>query len=234
MSLLSALWESDEKPKDTQPKQKVDLQQQPTTPAPQVINAGTQYPIQNSAVPLNTPTVMGVVDDRFTPHFNDILKPENSTGIGYIHFLKQLEALNNLGLADSVKFQAALSGLKAAHPEATITKDSLIASAKEYVGLFDKDHETAEGLAQKKKGEQIDTRQEQINQLTKDIQALNDQIVAKTTEIANKQSEMIQMGAQIEQNRQNYNTSWNVYYQKIQNDINYINSFLLPDASATK
>lgn len=188
-------------------------------------NAGANIPAN-----LSIPSASGVFDEKFYNSFLQVLEKNNIEGVDYLEFSKAKKALDNTGMAEPMKYQAAFSSLKA---NSNLTKQRLLETADFYIDKLGEEEvgfnaemqneiesQVNSRLAQaKSKQEEIGKKQEQINKLQGEMGALQGDISTLSAEAQQTQSK-------IDSTAKNFKISLEVIKNQIALDKQNINTFI--------
>lgn len=216
------------KPDDEQPGPATAVGSLPTqraVPRPPV--AETNAPA--TPTPVNAPT--GTIDDKFARHLADVLAQNNPSGPDYFEFRETLRSLNNLGLTEDKQYQAAWASFKALSGNTDV--NLLTGTANQYLTSLNKDRDgfgksVEAALSERVGGLQNEQKrlQQENEALAKQLLDIQRQIDANANRLNAINGEVMEQSAKIEQNRQNYETTFAHFTSQIKADVENIKQYL--------
>ena len=104
------------------------------TPAPKNAELGVQQPLSHPPASLSTPTAIteGVVDKKYTEHFEKLLAEANFPGCDYYEFVLALKNMAPLGLPEDKLYQATYATFQALGGHVPV----LLETAQQYVQIL--------------------------------------------------------------------------------------------------
>lgn len=178
--------------------------------------------------PLPTTTQLPA-DDKFTDFFKKVIEDNNLKGPDYYEFFKAIEAMAGQPLPENSKFQAIFAGFAAQG----ITKQSLIDSAKFYLGKLDEHNEGFEQSLTGLHTQEVESRQAKINAIQKrkqeiatHMQQLNDELVKISGEEVTLSTEMTTKSNEILSKRASFKASLENFKQTIQSNIQKLEQYV--------
>lgn len=205
----------------------------PTSGAPSKFNY-SDVSVNGNANPnmpaMVNPNANGMFDEKFYNSFKALIEANNIEGVDYFEFSKAKSALDNTGMADPLKYQAAFSSLKA---NSNLTKQTLLETADFYIEKLKKEEkefgaemqneivsQVNSRLAQAKyKQDEIAKKQEQINSLQAEMGTLQ-------SEIGNLNMEAQQTQVKIDATAKNFKVSLEVLIGQINLDKQNITTYI--------
>lgn len=192
----------------------------PPTASPSVATS----PVQNAGPP-------GTIDTKFAQHFADVLAQNNPPGPDYFEFRETLRSLGNLGLIEDKQYQAAWASFKALSGTADVR--TLTNTANQYIAALNKDRDgftksVESALAERVGGLQNEQKrlQSENEALAKQLLAIQQQIDANTNRLSAIGGEITEQSAKLNQNRQNYDTTFAHFTDQIKSDVAKISQYL--------
>ena len=194
-------------------------------PASSAPAGGTTAPLAGSAVPT------GTVDAKFAEHFASVLAKNNLPGPDYFEFREALRSLGSLGLSEDQQYQAAWASYKAlgGAPDVTL----LAGTANQYLAILGKDREafgqSAEAaIAERVGGLQREQQQLQADteNLTRQLAEIQQKLTANAARLAAIGGEVAEQSGRLNQNRQNYETTYGHFTGQIRDDLAKISRYL--------
>jgi len=211
------------KPDDEQPGSATAVGSPPTQ------RAVPRPPVAETAAPVNAP--VGTIDDKFARHLADVLAQNNPSGPDYFEFRETLRSLNNLGLTEDKQYQAAWASFKALSGSTDV--NLLTGTANQYLTSLNKDRDGFGKSVEAALSERVGGLQNEQKRLQQDNEALAKQLLDIQRQIdanANRlnaiNGEITEQSAKIEQNRQNYETTFAHFTSQIKADVDNIKRYL--------
>ena len=189
----------------------------------------TATPVAPPSAPL--PATPGAVDSKFAEHFANVLAQNNPPGPDYFEFRETLRSLSTLGLPEDKQFQAAWASFKALGGPAD--SSVLTNTANQYIAVLNKDRDAfgksvEAALAERVGGLQNEQKRLQTENeaLAKQLVELQKQIDANTNRLTAIGGEVNEQSAKINQNRQNYESTFVHFIDQIKADITKMAQYL--------
>ena len=173
----------------------------------------------------------GAVDAKFAEHFASVLAKNNLPGPDYFEFRETLRSLASLGLSEDQQYQAAWASFKALGGATDVTR--LASTGNQYLTILGQDREAFGQSVEAAIAERVGGLQREQQQLQADTEALTRQlaeiqqkIAAATARLAAIGGEVVEQSGRLNQNRQNYETTYNHFTSQIRADLAKIAQYL--------
>ena len=173
----------------------------------------------------------GVMDKKFVDHFVELLEKSNLQGPDYFEYMTALKSLAGLGLSEDKQFQAAWASFKAMGGMQDVA--ILTNTASQYLTILNTDRESflksVEGaVSEKVGGLQKEQKQLQADNevFAKQILELQTKINANNERLAKINGEVSEQSTKINQNKNNYEITYNAFIDQIKGDVSKINQYL--------
>ncbi|XZF12661.1 hypothetical protein ACTHGU_12800 [Chitinophagaceae bacterium MMS25-I14] len=129
--------------------------------------------------PISTPIHPdSALTEKFSAYFKDLYDRSNIQGPDFYEFNNMTEAMGNV-IADEVKYPSVFAGFGGA-----LTKDKLLTSAQQYLGIIQNDAVEFEHSFLTAVKSKVEDRRAQIQSKADDIRKMQEQIAALNSEIA--------------------------------------------------
>lgn len=188
-------------------------------------------PTTPTAVPPSSSGTPGTVDAKFAEHFANVLAQNNPPGPDYFEFRETLRSLTNLGLSEDKQFGAAWASFKALGGPSDVTV--LTNTANGYIAALNKDREAFgksvdAALAERVGGLQNEQKrlQAENESLAKQLVEIQKQIDTNANRLTAIGGEITEQSGKITQNRQNYETTFVHFMDKIKGDMAKMTQYL--------
>lgn len=185
-----------------------------------------------SAAPLNI--LEGSVDSKFIKHLMDLMDKANLPGPDYYEFRKSLDTTSTTqaSIAEPVRYQMTYAILSASAGE--LTKKVLIDSSQKYLEILSKENADYQLSVENKLTEQVAKREKQLEAIVKEnnekallIEKLSKEIQENQLKSSSIQGEITTEKSKIEQNRRNFDVSYQTVVKQIADDIAKIEQYLV-------
>lgn len=215
--------------KDPQPKTKEEGSETKDTqngPAPlpeqAVVNKSKSDKKKN-------PNPDGEFDRRHYELLMRAIENNNIDGFDYLEFRSSLNALKNMPIDESTKFQTTF----ATASTLGLTYEKLLKSAQYYRTIIDKEREKFKMTLQEQVQQRVISKESDIERLNKEIQKKSEEIKRLTEAINEHQSELGKVRAyiddisnKIEQTKNNFKTTYEHLLKQFDGDIEKISRYL--------
>ncbi|MFD2783853.1 hypothetical protein [Hymenobacter rubripertinctus] len=173
----------------------------------------------------------GAVDSRFSEHLASVLAKHNLPGPDYFEFRDALRGLGGLDLSETKQFQAAWASFKALGGSADVNQ--LVSTANQYLNVLGEDRTGFIKSVEAAIAERVGGLQQEQQQLQADTEALTQQLAEIQQKLAANAARLTAIGGEVteqsdklNQNRQNYEATYEHFTQQIKNDIARISQHL--------
>ena len=173
----------------------------------------------------------GTVDSRFSEHLAGVLAKHNLPGPDYFEFRDALRGLGGLDLSETKQFQAAWASFKALGGSADVNQ--LVSTANQYLNVLGEDRTGFIKSVEAAIAERVGGLQQEQQQLQADNEALTQQLAEIQQKLAANAARLTAIGGEVteqsdklNQNRQNYEATYEHFTQQIRNDIARIGQHL--------
>lgn len=171
----------------------------------------------------------GQVRDKFLEVLFAALSTNNQEGFDYMEFKDFLKSLANVPMDDSTRYKSAYATAQTMGA----TKDKILASAKQYIAILDKEkskfQEALDGQKQRNltgKQDEIQQLGETIKQNEKDIEQLKSAIEANRQRIVALEQEISTASDKLGQTASDFDASYNALVEQIKADVKNIESHI--------
>lgn len=161
---------------------------------------------------------------EFRAQFTNILADENKRnypGNDYYEFIVMKNAI--LGISQDLRYQAAFAGWSTGGNQ---TKDSLVNTAKIYLGLVDKEIKDFEEAYKLQYAQQVTKNEQVIEQKTKRVQALLEEMNQLNSDINQLKQENLANTANLTQKHDAFMTAGQAQRQEILDEVDKINHYI--------
>ena len=219
---------------ETEPKKKSMVDTSNLTPqkAPGPVSIPTSSPMLTGVESTSSPAIAPISKedaDKFRVHFEEILDKANLPGPDYYEFMKVEQSLADVVADSTARMKAAYKTLVVQG----LTKDKLVNSASQYVGILQKDKEGFQTALKAKLDAEVGGRKQKLADLKKSIDDSKEQIEMLSravqqsqNEMATLQSEVVNSEAKLRQNEGVYLSTCDTFITKIQQDIQILTANL--------
>lgn len=170
-------------------------------------------------------------DAKFSEHLANVLAQHNPPGPDYFEFSETLRSLAGLGLAEDKQFQAAWASFKAMGGAPEVT--TLTTTGQHYLTVLAADRDAFGKSVEAAIAERVGGLQKEQQQLQADNEALARQLAeiqqklaANNDRLAAIGGEVTEQSGRLNQNRQNYETAYVHFAQKIKDNLLKITQYL--------
>lgn len=196
-----------------------------------LVNDDISAPKKQKIEPVvSTPIITSIpIDDKFSEFFQNVIKENNTKGPDFYEFSEALKATDGQPLPENVKYTVVFAGFAAQG----VTKQSLIDSAKFYMGKLD---EHSKGFEQSLLGltsTEVDARQHKIDAIQKRKEEISQIMTKLNEELIKISSDEIAISTEkttkmheITAKRNSFNMSVENFKQSIQDKINKITQYV--------
>ena len=194
-----------------------------------------------SSNPTSTPNLTGVTDEisrnplnhaeaeKFEKYFDTLFDKANLPGPDYYEFFRTMDTLEQHIPDESSRFSASFSSLAIQG----LTKKHLIDTANKYKEIIEEDHRNFEKALMSKEQVEVGHRQSQLQKLQEKIEANAEKIKKLTQEITEAQAmmgkiknEVLEHENKLTQNKRGYQVACQAMLNKINTDLQKIQSIL--------
>jgi len=192
------------------------------------VNLSQKFPLGN--IKGQPAVAMSEADiDKFEQHFSALFERSNLPGPDYFEFWKMMETLEAHVPDEKTRMAAVFATLSVQG----LNKQKLLETAAQYKTIVEKDRADFEKAANEKALAEVQGRQQQLSDLEKKVAQNAETIKRLTEEITAAQQQMGQMKAQITEqeqkiagSRQGYQLACNAMINKIETDLQKIQTSL--------
>lgn len=213
MGIMKLFYEKEEKP-DLIPKKKVPISNPVTSNAIQPISVSVVTAITNSTD-----------FEAFKVQFKTILDDENKRnypGNDYYEFVVMKNAMNAIP-QEMVKYQAAFAGWSTGGNQ---TKESLLSTAKIYLGLVEKEIKDFESAYQQQYSQQVTVNEQTIDQKTKEVQTLMEKMATLNSDISRLKQENTANTANLTTKHDSFMAAGEFQKREIMDEMDKINHYI--------
>ncbi len=171
----------------------------------------------------------GKITDKFTNILLGALEKNNIDGFDYLEFRSSLNALKNMPIDESTKFQTTF----ATASTLGLTYEKLLKSAEYYRTIIDKERDKFKMTLQEQVKQRVISKESDIERLNKEIQKKSEEIKRLTEAINQHQADLGKVRAyiddisnKIEQTKNNFKTTYEHLLKQFDGDIEKISRYL--------
>lgn len=205
---------------------------EPTSPPPPFVNAAPTGPPSVSPPPPSAPrTTSKDPDAKFSEHLANVLAQNNPPGPDYFEFSETLRSLAGLGLPEEKQFQAAWASFKAMGGAPEVA--TLTTTGQHYLTVLAADRDAfgrsvEAAIAERVGGLQKEQQQLQADNesLAKQLAEIQQKLAANNDRLAAIGGEVTEQSGRLNQNRQNYESTYAHFTQRIKDNLLKITQYL--------
>ena len=175
------------------------------------------------------PDAKGKIQDKFLKVLFDALQTSNQEGFDYLEFKDFLRSLANVPMDDSTRFKSAFATAQTMGA----TKEKILASAQQYIGLLGKEEtKFLEALAGQKdrnltgKQKEIKDLEKSIQQKEADIEKLKTDLETHRNQIKTLEQDINTASEKLAQTASDFEATYKALLSQIQDDVKNIESHL--------
>ncbi|MES2703413.1 MAG: hypothetical protein V4649_12280 [Bacteroidota bacterium] len=179
--------------------------------------------------PANTGPLSQQDVDKFTRHFNDLFDRANLPGPDYYEFSRMMHLLEAQIPDENIRIATVFASLSIQG----LTKDKIIETARQYCTMVEADRAQFERAASEKANIDIEGRKSKVAVMERKIaenseliKKLTQEIVETQAQIGTLRNEIQQEDARIAANKSSFTVAYQAMYNKINSDIQKINTIL--------
>ncbi|REA64133.1 hypothetical protein DSL64_00840 [Dyadobacter luteus] len=168
---------------------------------------------------------------KFIEHFVQLLEKANLPGPDYFEYKQALKSMDQLGLSEEKRFQAAWASFKAMANQSDTS--ILTTSANQYLAALDKDRAAFLKDAEKALNDRVGSLRDEHKKLQDGNTAMSQQIADLQKKIDDNNNrlgqisgEITEQSARINQNRDGFEQTYATFTEQIKTDLNHINTYL--------
>lgn len=223
---------------DTQPVVKDETTSTKTNVPTQSLNFDESVPdkFRTKPISVNSGKIQGRFNEEFYKHFQNEIEKNNVDGVDYFEFKNAYEVLSK-SMPEVAALNATFQALKATSPNLTIP--TLLDTAKFYLGLIDKEHQSfesqfADKIEMEVVGREVSIQNELELQESKrqEIEKLEAEIAESEEKVSNLQQEKLAEEHKLNEVKANWDFTIELVKNNINTDISNIETHLVDTATA--